>query len=113
MAMPKVGIAGPAMILGASVLTGLLSYGTYGYLKDKKKWSSWKAGAATGGITGALSVLGLYLMGAAAGEPVAALGATGIHKTLPNVGLRKRFPSMYRQFGALVVNKLNGCSACG
>jgi len=107
----KVGIAGSLMVVAASVLTGLLSFGTYGYLKKKKKWSSWKAGAATGAITGAISVAGLVLMGTAASAS-AGLGAVVARPLFPDVGLRTRYPSMYKQFGAVVVNKLYGCNGC-
>lgn len=101
------------MVVGASVLTGLLTYGTYGYLKDKKRMSSWKAGAITGAITGGVSLLGLIVMGQmGAGSPAAGLGAVASRPLFPDVRLRQRYPSMYKQFGALVVNKLNGCGGC-
>ena len=99
------------MLLGASVVSGLLTYGTYGYLTDKKKWSSWKAGAAIGAISGGLG-LAAVLAGA---YPTAGLGALPGSRR-PTQGymrvLKSRNRSVPRQFGALVMERVAGCGTC-
>ena len=116
-------LLGALMIVGASTLGGLLGYGTYGYLKDKKRWSSWKAGAATGAIGGVAAAV-LTLVGVGASEQtVGQLPSAGPRRDGSGMGLRRNFgrggcvPPLGRgqipSFGALVVNRLYGCSACG
>ena len=107
--------AGGLMLLGASVLSGLLSYGTYWHLTHKKKWSGWKAGATigavTGGLTLALAFAGLY-------PGMQGIGALpGSRRMTPGykrvMSSRARSGSIPRQFGALVLERVAGCSACG
>jgi len=92
----KTNIAGALVIMATATLSGLMSYGTYGYLKDKKKWSSWKAGAATGLIGGALASIAMLVSGKklATGNPLV------------------KFPSTSQQLGVLVLNRLSGCPGC-
>lgn len=56
------GIVGAAVVIGASALSGMLSFGTYGYFKDKGM-SPWKAGAATGAISGLIGAVGFLGLG--------------------------------------------------
>lgn len=51
-----------AIILGAAALTGVLGFGVYGYLRDTKGYSTWKAGAVTGLIGGGIGI-GTALLG--------------------------------------------------
>jgi hypothetical protein len=61
-----------ALIAGGAV-SGLLGYGTYGYYRDKGM-SSWKAGALTGAVGGALTAAvlaaGLIPMGMVVSDQV-------------------------------------------
>jgi len=96
------------MVIGASTISGLLGYGTYGYLKDKKKMSSWKAGAVTGAIGGLVGGLAV-LIGVTPG-----LGAVMVQpKKLQPASVATQTPDLGSQFGAIVMNRLYGCSACG
>lgn len=45
----------------AGLVTGLLSFGLYGKLREKK-WGTWKAGALTGALGGLLGGLGIWAM---------------------------------------------------
>lgn len=100
------GIIGALLVIGASSLSGLLSLGTYGHFKDKKRWSSWKAGAASGAITGSLAAVAV-LLGYGAGAAL-----SGVGQLTPGRRPRRGVKGYAGQFGALVVNKLYGCSAC-
>lgn len=60
----KITLMGAGIILLGSALAGTLGYGTYGYLKETKGMSSWKAGAATGTIGGAIGILSMYILNA-------------------------------------------------
>jgi hypothetical protein len=105
--------AGGLLLLGASVVSGLLTYGTYWHLTEKKKWSGWKAGAALGAISGGLAlaaaVSGVYpgLQGVGALPPVRRM--TPGHRRLATSRARQ---NMVNQFGALVLERVSGCSAC-
>lgn len=90
-------------VLASSTIAGLLGYGTYGYFHDKKKMSSWKAGAATGAITGTAAMV-LVLAGQYPGVG-GLLGAIGTPRGLPR-GYRR--PGM----GAVVLQQLRGCPSC-
>lgn len=101
------------MLLGASVISGLLTYGTYGYLKDKKKMSSWGAGATVGAISGAL---GLVAVLTGVMPTTAGLGAfPSSQRKTPGYmrALKSRNRSVPRQFGALVMDRVAGCGTCG
>jgi hypothetical protein len=99
------------IILGTVVggaLAGTLSYGTYGYLREKKKYSSWKAGAATGAIGGGLSVLALLVAGKLGTNSMGNLliNQPGLGR-LPNI----RLSDLPANIGYVAAEKL-GCPTC-
>ena len=55
---------GTGVIAVAGAISGLLSFGVYGWLRESKKWSTWKAGAVTG-VLGGLAGWGMFLANAA------------------------------------------------
>lgn len=58
-----------ALLIGGSVLGGLLGYGIYGALRDKG-WSSWKAGATVGLIGGVTTASVLVAASLITGRPL-------------------------------------------
>lgn len=54
--------AAAAVLLIGGALSGLLSFGVYGKLRDRG-WGAWKAGAVTGAIGGAMGALALLVGG--------------------------------------------------
>jgi len=58
-----------ALLVGGSVLGGLLGYGVYGALRDKG-WGPWKAGAMTGLIGGVTAAGALIAASLVTGQPL-------------------------------------------
>ena len=63
-----------AILIGTGAVGGLAYLGTYGHLKDKG-WGSWKAGAASGAIGGALSAVLLIAGSVATGQEMLPMSA--------------------------------------
>jgi hypothetical protein len=108
-------VVGGLMLLGASVLSGVLTYGTYWHLTSKKKWSGWKAGAAIGAVSGgialAMAFAGMYPgMGRLGQLPSSRRMTTGYRRA---AAARARGGGIPSQFSALVLERVSGCSACG
>lgn len=55
-------VLGAVAVLASSTIGGLLSYGTYGALRDRGM-GPWGAGAATGAITGGIGALMMLVFG--------------------------------------------------
>ncbi|MHC4643881.1 MAG: hypothetical protein ACYTBJ_00165 [Planctomycetota bacterium] len=116
------GILSGLVLVGVSALTSMLSFGTYGYLREKKKYSSWKAGATTGLITGGIGLATAFVVSRFAPTQVAPAAGIGqlpymtpasyMKPVGPNVRLRERYPAAYKGLGMLVAERLSGCSSC-
>jgi len=59
MSYGKQGVMLTVGLAAAGALAGLLSFGVYGKLRDKK-WKTWSAGALTGAIGGLLGGIGAW-----------------------------------------------------
>jgi len=115
--------AGIGLMMGIGVLIGnvlgeTLRLGTYGYLHDKKKWSSWKSGATVGLITGGLGLVTFGILGAVSGGMQNMMAASAAAPALtPNstagLGAYVMQPLMNQTgMGALVMQKVAGCAGC-
>jgi hypothetical protein len=61
------GILGIAVVAATSAVSTMLSFGTYDYFKNTKKYGAWKAGAASGAVLGAAGAALLLAVGVVAG----------------------------------------------
>ena len=85
--MKGMSIIGMLVVVAGGALAGMLGYGTYGYLKDTKRWSSWKAGAATGAIGGVMGLASLMLLGSDLQQ-----GAASLFPSTSSVGALMQMP---------------------
>lgn len=112
-AMQKTMIMSGVALAITSVISSLVTFGTYGYL-TKKGWSSWKAGAAVGAIGGALA-LGTSLLSSALIPSMPGIVAKQIRglSMQPMQGLTvTRVGQLPTVVAGLTVDKLMGCTTC-
>jgi len=107
--MKGVGVLGAIMILAASTVSGLLTYGVYGSLRDRK-WGPWKAGATTGAVSGALGVIAFFALG----DRMAMMAKQNMGMIVSQkMGALTpaRLPTHLKNTSALVMNQI-GCASC-
>jgi len=62
-----IGLMGAAISIAAGTLSSLLTLGTFGALRDRG-WGPWKAGAATGAISGGIGAIGWLIFSKTMGD---------------------------------------------
>ena len=124
----RMGYTGPLpLVIGlvSAALAGMVGLGTYGYLRDKKRWGTWKAGAGAGaigvGVGAGLSLLTSYI------APAATAGLS--MRRISGIEMRQLRGITMQRVGLLSANKISqapfvvagltaerlglGCSGCG
>ena len=116
----RMGFPGPiafGITMVSAALAGMVGLGTYGYLRDKKRWGTWKAGMGAGalamGVGAAASLATSYLKGTStAGLSMRRIGMISANK----IGLltAKQVGAMPTVVAGLTAERLKGgCASCG
>lgn len=99
-------IAPTLVHVAAGALSGVLSFGLYGYFRDKKRWGYWKAGAAAGAVGAAIGSLGWLSQRYFDGD--SAMGGLTVE---PLSGIT--IDSIPRSIAGLTISKLSGLQVNG
>jgi hypothetical protein len=75
-----------ATVVAASTISGMLGYGTYGYYRDKGM-STWKAGALTGLVAGAIGAVVMLAL------PAGVIPGYQLQATQPQIGALRLMPT--------------------
>jgi len=120
----RMGYPGAIPFIGAVVaagIAGMIGLGSYGHLRQKKRWSTWKAGAGAGAIGVGVGAGLSMLMSMVPGGGTAGMGlvsmqpARGLQmRRIRGMGLlqSQRIGQIPTVVAGLTAERLAGCASC-